>query len=1639
MVKLYITHSYRILQAIFLTTSSASESCASDNLCLQSSNLFSIGKRTYLKGKSGISKSFLFCLLFFFFVFNSLQAATYYSNGSNAPNLVSSWKVNADGSGASPTNFTTANDVFVVQAAHTMISTADWAVSGAGSSVSVYGVLVAKHALTATAWTFFNGSTFQHDLNGGTIPTTATWNSGSLLKVTGITSTIVTLPKTIGGSVEWNCPSQTVSADIYTSVGGGTTFTVGGNFTVNSTGTGAIWFYELTGQILNIGGNYRQNNGAVVIEATGTNDIQIINIAGSYTFVSGVFNFSNSTGNIITLFVGGNWTMTGGTITETSSSTCNFKFNGSSTQSFVKSGGTISNTINFEVVSGAVVDFGTSVLNGSNGTFILGSGAGIYTAHAQGLSATTATGSVQVTGARTFNAGANYTYTGTEAQVTGIGLPAAISGSLTINNTGVSPANTVTLSRATAVSGSMLLINGILVTTTTNTLNITNTANTALLGGSTSTYVNGPLNWSFPINMASSSTYQFPVGAASYLPFSVKPTTGSSAANMTVQAFSANSGGSKGTLSSISTSEYWGMSKTNVTAASISLGRGTGVYPYDLVAGSISKTGTYVTLGGTSSYYTVANSNAIGFNTFFVLASSGTPIVNLSAAVFGSFGYIYNFGPSLEQSFLVNATSLSSNLLITAPAEFEISTTSGVGFTSSISLGTGNINNTTIYIRLKAGLLVGDYYLRSLTFVSGTLSKSLSCSGIVFSTTPTIYTSGGRTCTGDSIKLFSSSENITILYWTGPNSFYSKVQNPVITPTTSAMNGTYTVTGSLPTGPNLIINGDFESGNTGFTSSYGYVLPTATPVCYSQILGCQGSYTIVADPISVHTDFTSSNDHSDPGTLQMVINGATAANVPVWSQTVAVIPNSNYQFSYWVQSVHPTFPSQLQLFANNMAVGTTYTATATGGFTQFIYNWNSGSSSTVVLELRNQNTAAGGNDFALDDIIFRTVQQVFSSVVVSANNIPAVTISTPTTVVTAGENATFAATPTNGGANPLYQWYVNGVAVGTNSASSTLKYVPAQGDVISCVLTSDKSCADPKTATSNTITMTVTTVGSNYWIGTNGTDWGVTSNWTANKVPTAGDNVEFATIANNTVAAKNDLYVDFNRIVGNLINNASGRNLVIPTDKELIVNNRIVLTPVSEGEKYNQIYIKSENSKVNGSLVFYNPFTSSVPATVEMYSKAQYFTPGVVANGTTYHYTWQFFGVPMTSVTANPTFAGSYVRIYNEASNVPYGKWTQLTNSSVLKPFKGYEITQYAPKTIYFSGILVNRDTTILLPTTSGAYDAGQHILSNPYAAAIDIRKLRFGVNTDSVVYLYNTGSFAAWYGDGINTGVSDNNNGTPGQYLSIPKNVAGQLTIPYDIPSMQGFLIIANNNLTGSITIPYAAVATKNIKAQRAKSETTLKTCLKLTVESKSSTDQVWLFREDGTKKGYDNGWDGFKMLNGYGAAQVFAVEDSINYQISTSDDLNESYIGFIPGGEVEYTISNENQNVENEYESLYLVDLVENKTIDITQSGAKYAFVADSSSIVKRFKVVAELKKQVPEQTTALRVYSAEKTIFINNVSGQKGKLIVYDIAGRIVKQINFDANVITTFNLNSASGAYVVSAYTADDKVESRIIIR
>ena len=138
--------------------------------------------------------------------------------------------------------------------------------------------------------------------------------------------------------------------------------------------------------------------------------------------------------------------------------------------------------------------------------------------------------------------------------------------------------------------------------------------------------------------------------------------------------------------------------------------------------------------------YTSKTNGNIGIGAISLTAGIN-PILNISTNTLNGFTYITGGGPSSEQSFTVSGSLLNSNIVLTPPADFELSNGSGASFvaTNPITLTQANgiVAGTTIYSRLKTGLNTGIYTENISVSSVGANINTITCSGTV-TANPTI-------------------------------------------------------------------------------------------------------------------------------------------------------------------------------------------------------------------------------------------------------------------------------------------------------------------------------------------------------------------------------------------------------------------------------------------------------------------------------------------------------------------------------------------------------------------------------------------------------------------------------------------------------------------------------------------------------------------------------------------------------------------------------------------------------------------------------------------------------------------------------------------------------------------------------------
>ncbi len=232
---------------------------------------------------------------------------------------------------------------------------------------------------------------------------------------------------------------------------------------------------------------------------------------------------------------------------------------------------------------------------------------------------------------------------------------------------------------------------------------------------------------------------------------------------------------------------------------------------------------------------------------------------------------------------------------------------------------------------------------------------------------------------------------------------------------------------------NLVTNGNFSSGSTGISTSY--VVGTGGP---SGQLTNPGTYAVTTNPKNVHNNFPVFGDHTTGTGGMMVVNGASTANVSVWCQTITVTPNTTYDFSAWIATCAAWDASELaklQFSINGVLLGSVFSPPlTTGQWTQFSATWNSGTNTSANICIQNQNTAAGGNDFAMDDISFRKKCTFTDTLIIKEIPLPVITAASPLLITCTSSTVTLQANSSVTGSS--FQWAGPG-AFSANSATAS--------------------------------------------------------------------------------------------------------------------------------------------------------------------------------------------------------------------------------------------------------------------------------------------------------------------------------------------------------------------------------------------------------------------------------------------------------------------------------------------------------------------------------------------------------------------------------------------------------------------------
>ncbi|PKR81270.1 hypothetical protein CW751_05475, partial [Brumimicrobium salinarum] len=225
-------------------------------------------------------------------------------------------------------------------------------------------------------------------------------------------------------------------------------------------------------------------------------------------------------------------------------------------------------------------------------------------------------------------------------------------------------------------------------------------------------------------------------------------------------------------------------------------------------------------------------------------------------------------------------------------------------------------------------------------------------------------------------------------------------------------------------GVNTILNGDFEDGNSGFSSQYVYSAMSINHAQYA--VG-----TSISNPW-----WGNCTDHTSGSGNMMIVNsdcptsGTGFTEPSFWCQKVTVEPNTDYFFSAFVANANNDVnTAEIALDLDGIRMITHSSNVGACNYEEITYVWNSGAQTEVEICLKEISGICGGADFIIDDISFSPI--CYSTDEVIVNPLPTATITGTNEVCEGSPAQTITFTGADGTAPYTFIYSLNGGPVQT--------------------------------------------------------------------------------------------------------------------------------------------------------------------------------------------------------------------------------------------------------------------------------------------------------------------------------------------------------------------------------------------------------------------------------------------------------------------------------------------------------------------------------------------------------------------------------------------------------------------------------
>lgn len=513
------------------------------------------------------------------------------------------------------------------------------------------------------------------------------------------------------------------------------------------------------------------------------------------------------------------------------------------------------------------------------------------------------------------------------------------------------------------------------------------------------------------------------------------------------------------------------------------------------------------------------------------------------------------------------------------------------------------------------------------------------------------------------------------------------------------------------------------------------------------------------------------------------------------------------------------------------------------------------------------------------------------------------------------------------------------------------------------------------------------------------TDWQRAGNWKTGTLPGEYHNVR--------IEADVNIYHPI-EVYG--ISITEGKNVHITSTGGLTVGKSGVVSAAAST-------ITIDNTPEGAGFLKVDPTTDKKPAKVTINYTTEAFNSGNPRDEI-----WQYMGAPGSDMQMSDADK-TMIYHWNEQQG-----WLKMSNTN-LQPFVGYAFTQNKAQKASFeiqaTPIIPDKPQEITLTLTQSGM-RGSNLFVNSFLAPIDLATFDDEDFTDGVeqtFYLYNSGSWNQWQ----NQGGADNvmkHGVSPGQYYALSPKGAELMDPQYDqttIPPMQGVYVVTQKD-GAKIYLDYAKhvyAAEASNRAMRApqRQDDDFKR-VRLQVNSQNSgADRMYVIQHNECTSGYDNGYDA-KNMPVASQVSIYTSEVEGQMEISVSDKIDSTYIGFRAGADSEYTLRI--TSVVGDY--LYIKDL-DNQTLISVYDGEEYTFSAEPNSVNdRRFLLLDQRSDDVSTDEPEVRVYVHDKMAHV--LGAPIGSdMVIYTIGGVAITNYIIECTPSVVDLSSLPTGVYVL----------------